>query len=179
LINHSFQRWLRLAALSTAITTTVMAEDVYQAPDEFVAESFDGATPSPSVLWLTKPVRAQIKEILGHDYSGMRVRYWAQDGRTAWILDEIGKYEPITTGIVVADGHIERLKVLVYRETHGWEVKHPFFSDRFRGAGADEKHDLDQPIDNIAGATLSVNALKRLGALALYLDAQTRIGEER
>jgi hypothetical protein len=120
-----------------------------------------------------------MKEILGHDYSGMRVRYWARDGRTAWILDEIGKYEPITTGIVVADGHIERLKVLVYRETHGWEVKHPFFSDRFRGAGADEKHDLDQPIDNIAGATLSVNALKRLGALALYLDAQTRIGEER
>jgi hypothetical protein len=178
LINHSFQRWLRFAVLFKAITTTVMAEDVYQAPDDFIVESFDGAEPPPSVLWLTKPVRAQMKEILGHDYSGMRIRYWAGEGRTAWILDEIGKYEPITTGIVVADGRIERLKVLVYRETHGWEVKHPFFSDRFRGAGADENYELDQPIDNIAGATLSVNALKRLGALALYLDAQTRIGED-
>jgi hypothetical protein len=150
-------------------------EEMYQAPDAFIAESFDGETPAPSVLWLTKAVREEIKRILGHDYGALRVRHWSRGTRSAWILDEIGKVKPITTGIVVADRHIERIKVLVYRESHGWEVKQPFFTERFRGAGlAAGDDELDRRIDNIAGATLSVNALKRLAALALYLDRQAR-----
>ncbi|HEX9784868.1 MAG TPA: FMN-binding protein [Opitutaceae bacterium] len=148
--------------------------DVYQAPEAFIAESFDGAPPAPSALWLSKAMRDEVKAILGHEYAALRVRYWRNGARTAWILDEIGKVKPITTGIVVLDGRIERLKVLVYRESHGWEVKHPFFTERFRDATLTNGGDLSRPIDNIAGATLSVNALKRLAALALYLDRQAQ-----
>ena len=150
------------------------ADEVYQAPETFVAESFGGKAPEPQVLWLTKDVKAGVKAILGHDYPALRIRYWATGNRTAWILEEIGKVKPITTGVVVEAGHIERLKVLVYRESHGWEVKHPFFTDQFRAASLNEKRALDRKIDGIAGATLSVNALKKLAALALYLDQQTR-----
>ena len=153
----------------------IRAEDeVYQAPDAFIAESFGDKVPEPQILWLTKDLKESVKAILGHDYPALRIRYWAADGRTAWILDEIGKVKPITTGIVVNRGRIERLKVLVYRESHGWEVKHPFFTDQFREAGLNEKRALDRRIDGISGATLSVNALKKLAALALHLDQQTR-----
>jgi hypothetical protein len=149
-------------------------EEVYQAPEAFLAESFDGSPPVPAVLWLTEPMREEIKRILGHDFGALRVRHWSSGTRSAWILDEIGKVKPITTGIVVADRRIERLKVLIYRESHGWEVKQPFFTARFRDAARATDGGLDRPIDNIAGATLSVNALKRLAALALYLDTHVR-----
>ena len=96
------------------------------------------------------------------------------NGRTAWILKEIGKVELITAGFLVEDGRLEQLQVLIYRETHGWEVRYPFFTNQFKQAGRRDKGGLDKKIDGISGATLSVNALVRLSELALFLHARTR-----
>ncbi len=153
-------------------------DDVYQPPDVFLSETFTtgpdsaDAVPPPSLLWLTKDMRPHIKSILGHSYPAMRIRYWRVDNRTAWILEEIGKVKPITVGFVVNNDQLERVKVLVYRESHGWEVKHPFFTDQFVGVALDADQELTQPIDGIAGATLSVNALTKLGRLALLFHQQ-------
>jgi len=105
------------------------------------------------------------------------VRYWSRDERTAWILEEIGKTEPITTGIVVDKGAIARISVLIYRESRGWEVRYPFFTDQFKGATLNSTHELDRNIDGISGATLSVRALTRLARVALLLDAKVRQAE--
>jgi len=166
-------------ALVFSVAAAESDEEVYQSPEKFLIESFDGPPPAPAVLWLTRSMREEAEAILGHPFAGLRVRYWSDARRSAWILEEIGKVKPITTGIVVADGRIERLKVLIYRESHGWEVKHPFFTDRFRSAELVADHKLDRTIDNIAGATLSVNALKRLAALALYFDRTARGSNDR
>ena len=148
------------------------AEDVYQQPEEFLAETFSGDVPAPSFLWLKKDMRPDINRILQHDgFRGLRVRYWQDGSRTAWILEEIGKYKPITTGIVVDEGAIERIKVLTYRESHGWEVRHDFFTGQFKGLTLDTDYRLSTGIDGIAGATLSVNALRNLARLALYFHA--------
>lgn len=158
-----------------AIGTGATDEEVYQAPAAFVAEAFaDGAAGEPRMLWLTAALKPEIKSILGHDYPALRLRYWRRGERTAWILEEIGKVKPITTGIVVEAGRITRLQVLVYRESHGWEVKHPFFTDQFKGATLTDGNRLSEPIDGITGATLSVNALRRLSRLALYLDGHVQ-----
>lgn len=150
-------------------------EDVFLAPERFIGNAFgEGAPPEVNRLWLTKALKPSIKSILGHDYPALRLRYWQRGSRTAWILEEIGKVRPITTGIVVDSGKISALQVLVYRESHGWEVKHRFFTDQFQGAQLTEGLRMNQPIDSIAGATLSVNALKKLGRLALYLDQQVQ-----
>ena len=105
---------------------------------------------------------------------GLRVRYWREDRRTAWVLDEIGKDKPITTGFVIKQGRIERVRVLIFRESRGWEVRHSFFTDQFRDARLTEDRNLDRDIDGISGATLSVRAMKKLAALALYLDGELR-----
>jgi hypothetical protein len=154
-------------------------DDVYQAPEAFLAETFAeaSAVPAPQLLWMTQDMRPAVKEILGHAYPALRIRYWREGARTAWILEEIGKVKPITTGLVVNAGKLERVKVLVYRESHGWEVKHPFFTDQFRGAALDENQRLTQNIDGISGATLSVNALTKLGRLALYLHSHVITAE--
>lgn len=149
------------------------AVDVYQDPNEFLAEVFSDDVPKPSRFWLTKELKAGIRSILGYDLGVLRVRYWRRGDRTAWILDEIGKEQPITTGLVLAAGEIESVRVLIYRESRGWEVRYPAFTDQFRGAtlkNAGRDFELDRGIDGISGATLSVHALTRLARLALLLD---------
>lgn len=150
------------------------ARGVYQQPETFLEETFSGQTPEPQLVWLTGARKSVVKDLLGHDYSSLRVRYWRDPQRTAWILEEIGKEQPITVGLVVNEGRLEQVKVLVFRESRGWEVRHAFFTDQFKDASLDSTRALDRHIDGISGATLSVRALKKLAAMALYLDAETR-----
>jgi hypothetical protein len=146
------------------------AGGVYQEPDAFIAEVFADNQPETEVVWPDKELKAQIKDILGHDYKGLRIRYWRQQQRTAWILDETGKDQPITAGFVINHGRIERVRVLIFRESRGWEVRYPFFTDQFDKAALDEDMELDRKIDNISGATLSVKAVTKLARVALLLD---------
>ncbi len=143
-------------------------------PSAFIASSFKGK-PQAGALTLSKKMQVEIKRFIGRAYSPAKVRYWTDGTRTAWILSEIGKTKPITTGYVVAKGKIERVQVLIYRESHGWEVRQPFFTRQFSGAGLDHKAKLSKRIDNISGATLSVTALTKMAKLALYLERQ-RVG---
>lgn len=165
-------RILSMLLLLLASALPVRAADVYLEPDAFLAGAFDGAPPEPSVLWLSGTTRDVVEEILGHDYRGVRVRYWQRGTRTAWILEEIGKHKPITTGLIVDAGELVRIRVLIYRESRGWEVRHDFFTEQFEGAQLVEDQQLDRPIDGISGATLSVRALTKLARVALYLHGQ-------
>jgi len=116
--------------------------------------------------------------MLGHDYKGLRIRYWKQDERTAWVLDEIGKDKPITTGFVIKNGRIERVRVLIFRESRGWEIRHAFFTDQFDKATLNKDRQLDRTIDNISGATLSVRAVTKLARVALLLDQAVKVKKE-
>ena len=146
-------------------------ENVYLEREAFIAQSFEGE-PEQKVLWLTKDIKASIKQVLGRDYKGLRIRYWQSGARTAWILEEIGKVKPITTGFAVENNQMLAMQVLIYRESHGWEVRYPFFTDQFKGLELGEKNRLNKKIDGISGATLSVNALTRLSKLALHLHKE-------
>lgn len=146
----------------------------YQTAEEFLDLAFSGHPPEPGVIWMTGKHKQAVEGILGHSYPTLRIRYWRRERRSAWILEEIGKEQPITTGIVVDDGHIENIKVLVFRESRGWEIRHSFFTDQFKSATLDADRQLDRNIDGISGATLSVRAMKKLARLALYLDAATQ-----
>ena len=155
---------------SLLLTFPAFAGGVYQQPADFIKQVFDNNPPKPSVLWLKKDLKKQLSDILDHKYRGMRIRYWQQDKKTAWILEEIGKDKLITTGIVINEGKIEQVKVLVFRESRGWEVRHDFFTDQFKQAELANNNQLSKRIDNISGATLSVRALRKLAQIALLLD---------
>jgi len=60
--------------------------------------------------------------------------------------------------------------VLVFRESRGDEIRYPSFTEQFTGATLNNKQKLDRRIDGISGATLSVNALRKLAAVALQLS---------
>lgn len=150
----------------------VPASGTYQTPEDFLAETFRDNLPAAQVLWLKGDIRETSTAIMGHRYPAIRVRYWLQDTRSAWILEETGKERPITTGLVINAQGIERLRVLIFRESRGWEVKHPFFTDQFPGKQLTPENQLNGRIDGVSGATLSVRALKKLARLALYFHSQ-------
>ena len=163
-----------LFLLCMVFGTAAIAGGVYQEPADFINEVFDDKPPKAEILWLDKGLKKQIVKILDHKYKGLRVRYWYTEKKSVWILDEIGKEKLITTGIVINNGQIEQVKVLVFRESRGWEVRHDFFTDQFKQAALKENHQLDKTIDNISGATLSVRAVRKQAQIALLLDQHIR-----
>lgn len=150
--------------------TLCHAEEVYMNPSDFLKSNL-GGVPAQKALNLTSEHQAMIKKLIGRKYQGSRVRYWQQGSETCFILDEIGKVKPITTGFCIEGGKIKEMRVLIYRESHGWEVEKSFFRKQFKGVTLQGTR-LSKAPSNIAGATLSVNALTKLGRLALYLASQ-------
>lgn len=145
-------------------------EVVHLTKEDFLAQAFEDGTPELKALWLKGDLKTAVSKTLGHDYPALRVRYWILNNRSAWILEEIGKEKPITAGFVIQENRLEIVKVLVFRESRGDEVKYPSFTEQFTGATLNNKQQLDRRIDGISGATLSVNALRKLAAVALQLS---------
>ena len=87
---------LALILLLGSVYTGSLARGTYQEPDAFLAEAFSDNAPEPAVIWLTGERKDVVKQLLGHRYSSLRVRYWRRAQRSAWILEAIGKDLPIT-----------------------------------------------------------------------------------
>jgi hypothetical protein len=107
---------------------------------------------------------------MSHTYKRLRIRYWQKNNETVWVLNEIGKEKPITIGVHIKDTQIAQLKVLAFRETRGDEVRHDFFTDQFDRVALTKENKLNQSIDGITGATMSVRALTKVARLALWLN---------
>lgn len=163
----------RLLVFIVALPAGGAKAEVYQTPESFLAECFSGNVPKPEAVWLTSELAKQAQAMIGHKPQGLRLRYWADARRSAWILDETGKTEPITAGIMIEDQKIAVLRILEFRESRGAEVRHSYFTSQFGGVSLQESG-LSENVDGIAGATLSVRAVEKMAKLALLLDRHIR-----
>lgn len=160
-----------LLGLALAAGATAAHGEEYLSRDAFLASAFGEARPESRSLWLTSEQRDAARAELGWAPSALRVRYWQAGEQTAWILEDIGKEQPITLGVMVRGDAIERVEVMAFRESRGWEIRYPFFTEQFQGVTLEHGGDLSKPVDGITGATLSVRAVKRMARLALWLSA--------
>lgn len=158
--------------MTLSLPAPIFADSVYETQAEFLSRAFSPSPPEPGILWLSGERKSEVRQLLGHDYPALRIRYWCQAGRSAWVLEEIGKDLPITVGIIIDNNYIKNLRVLTYRENRGGEVVAPAFTDQFTNARLQESNRLDVTVDSISGATLSVQALTRLAGMALFLHAE-------
>lgn len=179
---------LLLIMLLTFATAKVVAKGVYLTAPAFLEQSFGTTSPELHAHWLAEQDKRRAKEIFNRDYAGLRVRYWRSGDRTAWIFDEIGKTQPITIGVLIAEQQIKNISILEFRESRGGEIRHPFFTSQFVGLSLrrqDSERDskgevhnsaeLDGTVDGITGATLSVRAVTRVARFALYLNRQVEL----
>lgn len=166
-----------LVSLSLAVSNAAHSKGVYQTVPDFLAENFQPSAPPVSSLWLTPELKKAASKILDRNVRGIRVRYWKDENKTAWVMEEIGKELPITIGIVVKgvdqDSYIDQLKILAFRESRGWEVRYPAFTAQYYNVKiTTPNYKLDQHIDGITGATLSVRAVTKAARLALFYHQQ-------
>lgn len=158
-----------ISLIIAVASSSAFAADVIKNPEVFVSESFAGNPPASEVFKIEKSHKKRMGKIMKRRIHIGQIKYWMNDEKSVWVLEEVGKTKPITTGFIIKGDKIESVQILVYRESHGFEVKYPFFTDQFKEVALDENYRLNKSIDSISGATLSVSALKKLATLALYL----------
>lgn len=160
--------------LPALLSTAGYAKGVYLEEKDFISKHFAGDIPEVKTIWLRGDVKKTLESIFGRQSIGLRQRYWQSGETTAWIFNEIGKELPITIGVVVANGAIQAINVLEYRESRGGEVRHLFFTAQFEGLVLGKNKRLDGKINGITGATLSVRAMERVATAALFLHQQVK-----
>lgn len=174
-VNVLAGRMFRSGLAAIVLMTAFFAYgEEYLARDEFLGLACGDNTPEMHTLWITEETREAGKAAVGWFPAALRLRYWREGDCTAWILEDIGKDKPITLGIAVSDNRIERVDVLAFRESRGWEIRYPFFTSQFSGLTLAPDGYLSDSVDGITGATLSVRAVERVARLALWLDAQVK-----
>ena len=136
---------------------------------EFI-RSVSQAPATQQALWLNAEHKQQINDQFDYQLNRLRLRYWTASETSVWVLDEVGKEQPITMAVAVTDQKIRAIEVLSYRESRGGEIRYPFFRDQFKGAELTTSAKLSQRIDGITGATLSVRAMEKVAKVALFLD---------
>ena len=143
-------------------------ERIYLSPRDFVISHFPNYRDKLKFIHLSADHQEAIYDLIENTYPINTLRFWGEDEKTLWILEDIGKTERITMGFVVEKDAISSVEILIYRESHGSEVHHQSFTNQFQGITL-KNNKLDKKIFNIAGATLSVEAVKRMSILSLFL----------
>ncbi len=88
------------------------------------------------------------------------------------VLDDVvGKSELISYAVAVnPDATIKQIEILTYRESHGFEIKHPAWRKQFVGKSVQGGLTVGDGIANISGATLScthvTDGVRRIAAIA-------------
>jgi Na+-translocating ferredoxin:NAD+ oxidoreductase RnfG subunit len=128
------------------------------------------------IVPLSAKMRTRMRTILGATqpsiWEEQYVTFKATRGDTvvgyAIIVEEIGKHRPITFVVGVRpDGSVSDVAVMAYREAYGGEVRTKRFLTQYRGKNTHSALQTYSDIQNIAGATLSVDAASRAVKKAL------------
>jgi len=123
-----------LAILIPSIASAV----IYLKPKEVLTQFFkDSERVVSDKKELTAQQKSELKQRLGYELARDSVTFYI--GKTGERIDgyalldhQIGKTQPITfMTLINSQGEIAQIEVLVYRESHGSEVRHQRFLKQF------------------------------------------------
>jgi FAD:protein FMN transferase len=84
----------------------------------------------------------------------------AQIDGYALVTQEIGMYKPITSMVGIdAQGRVQEVAVMVYRESRGGEIQRKRFLNQYRGKRLGDPVRIQKDIIHVTGATLSVRSM--------------------
>ncbi|MDF1763522.1 MAG: FMN-binding protein [Oleibacter sp.] len=146
------------------------SQSTYFSVSDLMSDVFGSTQPSTGALWLTPERKTNAEQLLGYTLDKARVRFWYQGDTRLWVLSEIGKEKPITFGIVTQKGIIQRIEVMVFRESRGDEIRLPQYTAQYKGNSLTSDGNLSRDVDGISGATYSVRSMKKVAKLALLFD---------
>lgn len=139
---------------------------VFSSLEDALAEAFQEADAAWTENWTPAATElAALAERLGSPQpAGEIVFHRARRGETdlgwAVVVDEIGLYEPITLLVHVdAARRVGTVRVLVFRESRGGDVKRSRFLEQFRGKDRSATLRVGRDVDAVTGATYSSRAV--------------------
>lgn len=151
-----------LAVVMVAPARDAVAETAYFSTRSVLAEFFPK---SERVTFRTFALEGMVKSRLTQrlGYKPAKDRYTIFFATTqgkvdgyAVVDDELGQHQPITFATRLSSrAVVERLEIMVYRETRGDEVRDARFRRQFEGKTAQAPLRLNHDIDAISGATIS------------------------
>jgi Na+-translocating ferredoxin:NAD+ oxidoreductase RnfG subunit len=161
-----------ISPVIAALVAPAAMATVYLSPEQALAAVFGGQSDfKPSSLRLTKDQRKAISGNTGLNVRDQEIQVWsASDGTQMYIDKVVGKHEFITFAVgITADGKVQGVEILEYKETYGGEVRRPEWRKQFKGKRLSDSIKLGNDITNISGATLSsrsvTDGVKRLLAI--------------
>jgi len=173
--------WLKIPLLTAAQEGIFLKED--EAPKAVFPDAmiFDR-----QVVRSTEDLREKIRQRMGKTKTSLweasYITYVARHGNRilgyAVIVEEIGKHRPITFVVGVgSDRKVRDVALMVYREAYGGEVKDQRFLRQYRGKNENDPMLPFRDIQNISGATMSVEAIGRGTKKALAIVDAIYFGE--
>lgn len=159
-------KWVPLLSVATLSLGTVPA--VYAAPAKIYVSvqqaqqlMYGAALFTPQPVILSTEVQKSMRDAssVSHPFDGSRI--WKTESGKWFIVDEVvGKHEMITYALgLSAEGVVEHIEILEYRESYGYEVAVASWRGQFVGKTVQSKIKLNQDIENVSGATLSAKHL--------------------
>ena len=175
-------KWFWLVCLLSSLGIPLLAsaqEGIFLREEEAPKAVFpEGTSFDRKMIRSTEELKEKIRQRMGKTKTSVwedsYVTFIAKKGDTilgyAVIVEEIGKHRPIT--FVVGVGNDRKIKdaaLMVYREAYGGEVRDRRFLQQYKGKELKDPLLPYRDIQNISGATLSVEAIGRGSKKALAL----------
>lgn len=154
MLRRSAIRLLPLAALAMPVG---LHATVYLTVEQAQSAMFPSQRMTPAFRQLQPVEIAAIKKASGVAPLSEDLRAWKAANGGWFIVDRVvGKHEFITYAVgLSADGAVQRVEILEYRESYGGEVRNPAWRQQFVGKRFGSPLQLGKDIKNISGATLS------------------------
>lgn len=117
-----------------------------------------GATAlTPAPLELSPAQQKAIEQASKVRVRNTKINAWKTADNGWFIVDQvIGKHENIDLAVgLTAEGKVNGIEIITYRETYGFEIQNPKWRMQFHGKNYSTPLKLDGNITNISGATLS------------------------
>ena len=162
--------------LSTPLLSLEFSERVYLTQEEALNTIFPKATTiKDSQFKLNAEQKDAIETAMGMTLKETNYTVYKGYQDTsflgyAYILDQLGKYYPITMIVhILPDHSVGNVRIMVYRERIGAEVRKNRFLKQFRKKTIESKLLVDRDIDGITGATISSWSVATAVKKALHL----------
>jgi Na+-translocating ferredoxin:NAD+ oxidoreductase RnfG subunit len=145
--------WLPAAALIVAGVDASATQ--YASPEEAAQRCFPEAT---AFKERTLQLMAQATDVPARSASWRLMTAMNGDNVLGVVVFDavIGKFELIDYAVGIGnDGKVRNVEILVYRESHGYEVRLPAWRKQFVGKDSSARLRVSEDIANISGATMS------------------------
>lgn len=169
-IVFNYMVWVCLAVATLSFSSTAHADSTYFTKRSVLTSFFPSSDKiSFEKFQPSKAQRAVLKRKLGYELAKSSYYFFVATRTTnegkiidgyAFIDEVMGQHRPITYAVKLStDGTVLRQEVMVYRESHGDEIRSPRFTKQFKGKTVNDSLRANRDIDCVSGATISSRAI--------------------